>query len=79
MIEYSHKIKEKVKATQSEIKKNTQGTKSEGKETGIQMNNLEQKGEVNIQSEHSEETRIQKNEETLGNLQDNFKCSTSKL
>ena len=34
MIEYSHKIKEKVKATQSEIKKNIQGTNSEGKETG---------------------------------------------
>ena len=34
MVEYSHKIEEKVKAMQSEIKKNTQGTKSEGKETG---------------------------------------------
>ena len=33
MIEYSHKIKEEVKAIQSEIKKNIQGTNSEGKET----------------------------------------------
>ena len=34
---------QKVKAMQSEIKKNIQGTNSEEKETGTQMNNLEQK------------------------------------
>ena len=72
MIEYSHKIKEKVKATQSEIKKNIQGTNSEGKETGTQINDLEQKEEINIQLEQNEETRIQKNEERLRNLQDNI-------
>ena len=31
MTEYRHKIKEEVKAIQSEIKKNIQGTNSEGK------------------------------------------------
>ena len=35
MIEYGLKIKEKVKAMQSEIKENVQGTNSEGKETGL--------------------------------------------
>ena len=39
---------------QSEIKKNIQGTKSEGKETGTQLNNLEQKEEINIQPEQNE-------------------------
>ena len=73
MVEYGHKIEERVKAMQSEIKKNTQGTNSEGKETGTQINNLEQKEEVNIQPEQNEETRIQKNEERLRNLQDIFK------
>ena len=53
---------------QSEIKKNIQGTNSEGKETGIQINNLEQKEETNIQSEQREETRIPKNEERLKEL-----------
>ena len=48
---------------QSEIKENVQGTNSEGKETRIQINNLEQKEEMNIQLEQNEETRIQKNEE----------------
>ena len=33
MVEYGHKIEEEVKAMQSEIKKNIQGTNSEGKET----------------------------------------------
>ena len=53
MVEYGHKIEEKVKAMQSEIKENIQGTNSEGKEPGTQINNLEQK----------EETRFQKNGE----------------
>ena len=39
----------KVKAIWSEIKENIQGTNSEGKETGTQINNLEQKEEINIQ------------------------------
>ena len=41
LVEYGHKIEEEVKAMQSEIKKNTQGTNSEGKETGTQINDLE--------------------------------------
>ena len=65
MVEYGHKIEEKVKAIQIEIKNNIQGTNSEGKETGTQINGLEQKEEMNIQPEQNEETRIQKNEEWL--------------
>ena len=34
MVECGHKIEEKAKAMQSEIKKNIQGNKSEGKKTG---------------------------------------------
>ena len=33
----------------SEIKENVQGINTEGKETGTQMNDLEQKEEINIQ------------------------------
>ena len=36
---------------------------------------MEQKEEIDIQLEQNEETRIQKNEEKLRNLQDNFKHS----
>ena len=68
-------IEEEVKAMQSEIKKNIQGTNSKGKETGTQINDLEQNEEINIQPEKNEETRIQKNEERLRNLQDILKRS----
>ena len=60
MVEYGCKIEEKVKAMKSEIKENVQGTNSEGKETATQINDLEQKEEINIQPEQNKETRIQK-------------------
>ena len=37
MTEYGCKIEEEVKAMQSEIKKNIQGTNSKGKETGTHL------------------------------------------
>ena len=60
---------------QSEIKKTIQGTNSERKEIGTHINDLEEKEEINIEPEQNEETRIQKNEERLRNLWDNFKHS----
>ena len=51
MVEYGRKTEEKVKAMKSEIKKNVQGTNSDGKETGTQINGLDQKEEKNIQPE----------------------------
>ena len=60
IIENRHKIEEEVKAMQSEIEKNIQGTNSKGKETRTRINNLEQKEEINIQLEQNEETKIQK-------------------
>ena len=64
---------------QSEMKGNVQGINSDVKETGIQINSLEQKEEVNIQPEQNEEPRIQKSEERLRNLWDNFKCSNIQI
>ena len=40
----------------SEIKKNIQEIKNEGKETGTQINSSDQKEEINIQPEQNEET-----------------------
>ena len=60
MVEYGHKIEGRVKAMRSEIKENVQGTNSDGKETGTQINDWEQKEEINIQPEQNEETIIQK-------------------
>ena len=75
LVECGHKIEEKVKALKSEIKENVQGTNSDGKETGTQINGVDQMEERNIQPEKNEETRIQKNEERLRNLQDILKRS----
>ena len=76
------KIEEKAKVMQSEIKENAQGTNSDGKETGTQINGVDEKEERNIQPEQNEETRIKKkkkNEERLKNLQDNFKHSNIQI
>ena len=64
-----------MKPMRRETKENVQGTNSDGKETGTQINSVDQKEERNIQPEKNEETRIQKNEERLWNLQDIFKRS----
>ena len=57
----------------SEIKENVQGTNSNGKETGTQINSMDQNEETNIQPEQNEETRIQKNEERLRNPRTSLK------
>ena len=75
MVEYGCKIEEKVKAMKSEIKENLQGTNSKGKETGTEINGVDQKEEINIRPEQNEEIRIHKNEERLRNVRDNFKHS----
>ena len=63
LVEFGRKLDEKMKAVLRETKENIQGTNSVGKETGTQINGLDQKEEINIQSEQNEATRIQKNEE----------------
>ena len=75
MAEFGHKLDEKMQAMLRETKENVQGTNSDVKETGTQINGVDQKEERNIQPEKNEETRIQKNEERLRNLWDNFKHS----
>ena len=79
LVEYGHKLEEKMKAMLSEIKENVQETNNDGKETGTQINGVDQKEERNIQPEKNEETRIQKNEERLRNLQDIFKYSNIQI
>ena len=60
MTECGCKVEEKVKAMQSKIKKNIQGTNSEGKETRTQIKNLEQKKEKNIQTNRMKKQEFKK-------------------
>ena len=77
LVECGHKLDEKMKAMLRETKENVQETKSDGKETGTQINGVDQKEERNIQPEKNEATRIQKNEGRLRNLQDILKYSNN--
>ena len=79
LVEYGHKLGEKMKAMLSEIKENIQATNSDGKETGTQINGMDQKEERNIPPEKNEETRLRKNEERLRNLQDILKHSNIQI
>ena len=79
LVESIRKTDEKMKPMLRETKENVQGTNSEGKGTRTPINSLEQKEEINIQPEQNEETRIQKNEERLRNLRDNFKHSNIQI
>ena len=69
----------KMNAMLREIKENAQGTNSDGKETGTQINSLDQKEEINIQPEQNEETRIQKMRRGLGTSRTSLHVPTSEL
>ena len=48
MVEFGHKLGEKMKAMLRETRENVQGTNSDGKETGTPINGVDQKEETNI-------------------------------
>ena len=75
LVEFGRKLDEKMNAMLRETTENVQGTNSDGKETGTQINGVDQKEEINVQPEKNEATRIQKNEDRLRNLQDILKRS----
>ena len=76
---HTKKTQAAMKVALCEIKKNLQGTNSGEKETRTQINGSELKEERKIQPEQNKETRIQKNEKRLRNLQDIFKLSNIQI
>ena len=66
MVEYGRKTEEKVKAMKNEIKENVQGTNSEGKETGTQINGLEQKEEITFNQNKMKKEEFKKMRRGLG-------------
>ena len=79
LVEFGHKLDVKMKATLRKTKENVQGTNSDGKETGTQINGVDQKEERNIQPEKNEETRIQKMRRGLGTSRTSWNVPTSEL
>ena len=49
LVEFGHKLDEKMKAMLRETKENVQGTNSDAKETGTQINGVDQKEETSNQ------------------------------
>ena len=79
LVESIRKTEEKMKPMLRETKENAQGTNSDGKENGTQINGVDQKEEISIRPEQDEETRIQTYEERLRKLQDSFKHSNIQI
>ena len=79
MVEYGCKIKEKVKAMKSEVKENIQGTNHKGKETGTQINDMEQKEEINIQPEQMMNQEFKNMKKGLRNPGTSLNSLTSEL
>ena len=77
---YRKHLREEIKATLSEIKKNPQGTNSEGKEAGVQINNLEHKEEnFNQNSKKKKESPSKPPKNRLRSLWYNFKCTNIQI
>ena len=69
LVEFGCKLDEKMKAMLRETKENIsffQGTNSDGKEIGTQINGVDHKEERNIQPEKKEETEFKKMRRALG-------------
>ena len=78
LVEFSHKLDEKMKDMLSEIKENVQGTNIDGKETKTQINCMDQKQET------SDQKRIKKQEfkkmrRGLGTSRTSLNIPTSEL
>ena len=66
LVEFGHKLDEKMKAMLRETKENVRGTNSDGKETGTQINSLEKKDEITIQPEQMKNQEFKKMRRGLG-------------
>ena len=60
LVEFGRKSDEKMKAMLRETKENVQGTNSDAKETGTQINGVDQKEERNIQLERMKKQEFRK-------------------
>ena len=52
LVEFGHKLDEKMNAMLSEIKENVQGTNSDGKKIRTQINGVDQKEEISLSLIH---------------------------
>ena len=78
LVEYGHKIEEEVKAMKNEIKENVQGTNSDGKETGTQINGVNQKEKDTFNQNRMKKQEFKKTRRGLGTSGTTLNIPTSK-
>ena len=78
MVEFGHKLDEKMKAMLRETKENVQGTNSVGKETGTQINSMDQKEETSNQKRMKKQ-ELGKMRRGLGTSRTSLNVPTSEL
>ena len=66
LVEFGHKLEGKMKAMLRETKVNIQGTNSDGKETGTQINTVDQKEERNTNQKRMKQQEFKKMRRALG-------------
>ena len=77
LVEFGHKLHEKMKAMLRETKENVQGANSDGKETGTQINGVDQKEERNIQPERMKKQEFKNMRRGLGTSRTSLNIPTS--
>ena len=77
LVEFGCKLDEEMKAMLSEIEENVQGTNSDGKETGTQINALDQKEETSNQKRMKKQ-EFKKMRRGLGTSKTTLNVSISK-
>ena len=79
LVEFGHKLDEKMKDMLSETKENVQGTNSDGKETGTQINGVDQKEETSNQKKKMKKQEFKKMRRGLGTSKTSFKRSNIQI
>ena len=79
LVGFGHKLHENMKAMLRETKENVQGTNSDGKKTGTQINGVNQKEERKIQLERMKKQEFKKMRRALGTSRTSLNVPTSEL
>ena len=77
LVEFGRKLDEKMKAMLRETKENVQGTNSDAKETGTQINSVDQKEERNTQQKRMKKQEFRKMRRGLGTSRTSLNTATS--
>ena len=79
LVEFGRKLDEEMKAMLSEIKENVEGTNSDGKENGTQINSVDQRKKEPSNQKIMKQQEFRKMRRGLGTSRTSLNVPTSKL